>query len=294
MANSTVSGIIGQAEGLLKLEGDDLGLSALGSTLGISFVNKLNIDFFDEFHNVGASLPSYMKGEKGFDAVDSTKLNGAVAAGANSITVDDSSDFESANGAGVIRVSTAYDVFDYTTNDGATVFTGVTNVDFAHADDTTVSRLYRLPDNFDIPRTGRRKGHGVTVNDVPYFQTAENPLYNEFAIYDNGTYKFLWLPKGVTSGNIMVVYDKKPTTLDSDDDTVDVPVEHEDYLVYGLVAKWKRTIKQNANIDFEMAMQQRVLQRAFSKKSVGKIVRAANAFFNRKRGVPMHNVFTDE
>lgn len=280
---STVGELIDQAEALLKVNQDNIGLIGIESDMSIKFVNKLNAEFFEEFYERSLVAPDYMKKEKGYEAVSHTLSSGAVSAGDTSFAVDDSSSgFESSNGAGVFWDQNTFDIFDYTTN-SANTFSTVTGIDFDHADDSRVAPLYKLPTDFGRMRQGMRRRGGVTVNGIPYDEVPENPQTHEFSVYDNGTSKFLWLPEAVTSGDVMVIYDKSPTTLDSTDDSVDIPLVHEDYIVYGLIAKWKRIMERGADVSYEENEQERVVNKAIKKRGAGKRIRAGSAFFNRAR-----------
>ena len=72
---------------------------------------------------------------------------------------------------------------------------------------------------------------GVSVDGNPYFFTSGTPIGFKYAIYDNGTTKYLHFPQGLT-GKVFVRFNGVPTVIDAESDTIDVPTKDEDYVVW--------------------------------------------------------------
>lgn len=276
----TVEQIIGYAQDILKIDNDVISIPGLAETRAITWVDDLNEKFFDEFYAVGMVAPDYMRREKGYDLVTNTDLDGAIVAGTSTISLTDASNFDT-SGAGVIWGTNSWDIFTYT-GKSSNDLTGVSGVDFAHADETRVEKLYALPSDFGRLRPGRDRGHGVIISNVPYYEVPENPTVREFSIYDDGSSKYLWLPSGVTSGDAMVLYDKVSTTLDELSDTVDVPSPYHWYIVWGLVALFRQVQEEDYVPQKEENEMQKVLRKAFMKRNSGKRIKAGSSYFKRR------------
>lgn len=273
------------ADDLLRQDGNSSGVPGLESTRAITLIDALHRKFFDEFTDAGMNFPSYMKKGHGDTMVTYTALAGDVTSGATTITIDSSSAL-STSGAGVIYRNNQYDIFTHSGNSAGTV-SGVSGIDFDHDEDEIVSKLYPLPSDFGrmrIEGAGDRRHEGVRVNGLGYSQVSDMPGYRQFSLWQNpsdGAW-YLWLPY-VTSGEILVSYDKKPTSLTVTTSVIDIPSQYADhmYLVWGLVALFKQTLDDDYVATKERQEQLKYISSALKRESVGKRVSASNTYFSR-------------
>jgi len=230
-SNPTVDTIIGLCRDLVRAESDS-DVPAIGDAFLIKGISDANLEWIRSFRKGGGNTPIVLTRDTGGTLVSDTAVNDAtdVAITDTSVIVDDSSDFES-SGAFAFWDDNMPDVSFYTTNDLATTFSGVTQIGFAHEDDDAVQALYALPSDFANFRNSEEYGDGIRLNGSPlrYMESPPNPGY--FSLVDNGTTKFLWFFRGA-SGDYSVQYDRTATTLDSTDDTVDVPTEYQFFLAW--------------------------------------------------------------
>ena len=226
------STILDRAENTLIFERSTIGISGLESSNLLTVLNTAVKDYFMSFEKSGEP-PSTIAKETGFALVADTALAADTAKGATSYTVDDSSDLGS-SGALAIWDNDRPDYTEFTGNDLSTAITGATGLDFPHEEDDTVSLLYALPTGYDSMRSTIGFEDGVSVDGNPYFFTTGNPTRNNYAIYDNGTTKYLHFPQGVT-GDVFVKYNGLPTVVDAETDTVDIPTKDEDYAMWRVV-----------------------------------------------------------
>lgn len=232
MANPTASSIIDLARNLLR-EDSGSDVPVIGDTFLLTAISDGNLKWARRFRSGGVA-PIVFQRETGFDLVADTQLNepGGITTSDNEIIVDNSDNFDTTNGAFVIWDDNLPDLISYTTNTVATeTFTGVTNIGFAHEDNDVVQKLYKLPTNFGQFREAPGYGDGVRLNGSGLRFTGGPPDPGFFSMYDDGTNKFLWLPRGA-SNSASIWYDKNSTTIDSTDDTVDLPEEAQMFLVW--------------------------------------------------------------
>jgi len=216
-------------ERTLSFDRTTIGIAGLESTQLLTVLNSAVKEYFESFERSGEP-PTLLKKEVGYTLVTDTALDGALASGATSITVDDSSDF-GASGAIAIWDNDRPDYVEFGGNNLTTTLSTVTLVSFAHEDNDVVSLLYALPAAFDSFRSEEGFEDGVSVDGIPYFFTSGNPTGHKFAVYDNGTTKYLHFPQGVT-GDVFVRYNGLPTVVDGEGDTIDVPTKDEDFVVH--------------------------------------------------------------
>lgn len=228
---------------------------------------------------------SILRRETGYTLVDDTALNGAIASGATSIILDDSSDFGS-SGAVAIWDNDRPDYAEFGGNNLTTTLSAVTGVSFAHEDDDVVSLLYALPSNFDSFRSEEGYEDGVSVDGMPFFFTTGNPTGNKFAIYDNGTTKYLHFPSGMT-GDVFVRYNIVPTVISSESSTVDVPVEDEDF-VYWRVVQYAAPLLERPDM-YTIAKDEaaKILKSAHDRRNISKRPRLRPMV--RRVGVPAYH-----
>lgn len=272
------------ANNLLRQDGDATGVPGLESSATITWVNDLHKQFFDEYLKSYGNYPAYMKKEKGYTAASSTALAADVAAGATSLTVDSSSALDT-SGAAVIYKNSQYDIFTHTGNSGGTVSgipaSGTGTIDFSHEEDEEVSKLYALPSDFGRMRIEKERGEGVRVNGSPFFQTPDMPSSGHYSLWQGESW-YLWMPRG-QSGDILVAYDKKPTTLSATTTEIDIPEQYPDhwYIVWGLVGIFKRVLDDEYVAQIERIEQDKVLNAAFARPNAGKKLSASNGYFRR-------------
>lgn len=235
----TATEIISDAWKVLKTEGDSASIPGLQSSMMLTVLDKANREYLRTFRRSGGD-PKALEAETGYDLITDTALAADVASGATSFTVDDSSDGESA-GAFVIWDDNTADFGTYTGN-AANALSGVSGIQFAHEEDDTVQFLYALPSDFGSLRKEGDNGDGVTINGLPYFYTEGEPQGFYFSIRGD----YLWFPRGV-SGSAFLKYNAEATTIDADDDSVQVPEDYDFFLVYRLVEHGRRVRGDNAD-----------------------------------------------
>lgn len=235
MANSSAGTILGHVWTILRTYGGGTDIPALQQEFLFTLLTQAVYEYERAFRRSGSEPIVFMK-QTGFTLVADTQINQAsVTTDDVSFVVDSSNDFELTDGAGVIWDESMSNVFNYTTNTIATeTFSGVTNISFDHDEDDIVQRLYKLPTNFKTFRPANEYGDGVQVSGVPYYFMEGPPNTGFFSLYDDGTNKFLWLPRGVT-GKAAVLYEKTSTVIDSTDDIIDVPPSHEFFLAWRMI-----------------------------------------------------------
>ncbi len=226
------STILDRAEATCDFDRTTIGIPGLESTNLLSILNSAVVEWFTSFEKSGEP-PSLVRKEVGYTLVTDTDLNGALASGATSIIVDSSASFGS-SGAVAIWDNERADYVEFGANNLTTTLTTVTGVSFAHEDEDTVSLLYALPSNFDGFRSEEGYEDGVSVDGVPYRFTTGDPIAFQFAIYDNGTTKYLHFPRG-RAGDVFVRYNATPTIVDGESDPVDIPVKFDDFALFRVV-----------------------------------------------------------
>lgn len=224
-----------RAQKTLDFSRDEIDIPGLESTQLLTVLNAGVKEYFASFEK-GGEPSSTLRLEYGYTLVSDTAVNNAsgVAIGATSIIVDDSSDF-GASGALAVWDNDRPDYVEFGANNLTTTFSTVTGVSFAHEDNDTVSLLYALPSGFSDFRSELGFEDGVSVDGIPFFFTSGDPTGNMFAIYDNGTTKYLHFPAGRT-GDVFVRYNGVPTVIDDESDTIPIPTKDEDFCVWRVVA----------------------------------------------------------
>lgn len=236
----------------------------------------------DAFQQGGEDQVSSQR-ETGFDLVSDTNLNGDITTASTSIIVDASDDFDTSDGAVIIWDDAIPDYINYTTNTIATeTLSGVTGIAFAHEDDDSVQKLYKLPTNFGSFRESANWGDGVLVNGDPYKSMNGPPSPGFFSMYDDGTNKFLVLPRGLT-GSASVLFNAAYATIDSTDDTVSVPDRWKFFLIWHCVSYCHvgreedygkmQFAAQKANEILQKALQNRNVNKKIHARSFGRLVR---------------------
>jgi hypothetical protein len=266
---STAATILDRAERTLDFERSSVGIPGLESTNLLTVVNAGVKEYFASFEKSGEPS-SILRKETGYTLVTDTAVNNAsgIASGATSIIGDSFASF-GASGAVAVWDNDRPDYIEFGANNLTTTLSTVTGVSFAHEDDDIISLLYALPSNFDGFRSEEGYEDGVSVDGRAFFFTTGNPSGNKFAIYDNGTTKYLHFPQGLT-GDVFVRYNSAPTVIDAEGDTIDIPVKDEDY------AMWKVVQYAAPKLDrqdmYQIATQEmlKILNSAHVRKNIGK------------------------
>ncbi len=234
MANSIANSILESAWALLRTNGSTTDIPALQEESMLKWLSKANMDWMTAFKRGGGSGPLGFLRETGFILAEDTAIDdvNGITSASNSITVDSQS-FPDEAGAAIVWDEDLFDIFYYTSQT-PTLFSGVTELAFDHDDDDVVQALYKLPATFKEFRAADGYGDGVKIGRFPYFYMEGPPTTGYFSKYDDGTDNYLWLPQGLT-GKASVLFNKKSATIDTIDDTVDVPVEHEFFLVWRVI-----------------------------------------------------------
>lgn len=241
---ATGATILGYAQDTLGFDRTSVGVPGLEPTQLLAHANQAVLEYFDAFRKNGQP-PSRVSKETGYALVADQNLAADVASGATSFTIDDSSSY-GASGAIAIWDDNRPDYTEFTGNDLSTAISGVTGVDFAHETDDNTQLLYALPSNFVDFRQQEGNPAGVTVDGHPYTFTSSAPYGSRFAIYDNGTTKYLNFPEGLT-GDVFVKYNADPTTVDEESDSVDVPTRDEWFVVYRICQKVAPLLDKDPN-----------------------------------------------
>lgn len=264
------SALLDRAQNTLDFDRSTIGIPGLESTNLLSVLNAGVKEYFSTFELSGEPN-SILKRETGYTLVTDTALNGALASGATSIVGDSFASFGS-TGAIAIWDNDRPDYAEFGANNLTTTLSTVTLVSFAHEDNDIVSLLYALPSNFDSFRSEEGYEDGVSVDGVPYFFTSGDPIANKFAIYDNGTTKYLHFPQGLT-GDVFVRYNIVPTVIDAETDTVDIPTKDEDYAVWYVVKYAAPKLERNEQYTIAENEMMKILRSAHIRKNVGKRMR---------------------
>ena len=239
----------------------------------LTAISDGNMKWAEAFQGSGVA-PIVFQRETGFDLTADTALNGDITTASTSVIVDSSDDYDLTDGALVLWDDNMPDIVYYTTNTvGTETFSGVTNIGFAHEDGDTVSKLYKLPTNFGKFREGPLYGDGVRLNGFPLHYVGGPPPPGYFSTVTDGTNTFLWLPKGVT-GSASIFYDKASSTIDTTDDTVDVPPIHQFFLVWHALSFVYMGREDDANkMLFAQQESEKILNRALRNRNTGKKIR---------------------
>lgn len=263
------STILDRAEQTLSFDRTSVGIPGLESTNLLTVVNAAVKEYFSSFEKSGEPS-SILRRETGYTLVTDTAVNNAsgVASGATSIIGDDFSEF-GASGAIALWDNDRPDYIEFGANNLTTTLSTVTGVSFAHEDNDIISLLYALPSNFDGFRSEEGYEDGVSVDGHTFFFTSGSPVGNKFAIYDNGTTKYLHFPQGMT-GDVFVRYNIVPTVVDGEGDTVDIPTKDEDYAVWAVVKYVAPMLERQDMYQIASAEMLKVLNSAHIRKNIGK------------------------
>jgi hypothetical protein len=255
-----------RAERICIFDRSTVGVPGLESTQLLSVLNEAVKEYFASFEKAGEP-PTLLKKEYGYTLIEDTALDGDLASGAVSTVCEDTSELGS-SGAIAIWDNNRPDYVEFSANNLTTTLT-TTQVSFAHEDGDIVSLLYALPATFDSFRSEEGFEDGVSVDGDPYFFTSGNPEGWKFALYDNGTTKYLHFPQGLT-GDVFVRYNGIPTVVDGESDTIDIPTKDEAYGVWKVV-EYAAPILEKADLyQIARANALRILGDAHIRRNIGK------------------------
>jgi len=274
MAQTSAGTIIERAWKKLRKSGSSTDVPAVQEAEMLATLNDIVNEWRRAFKLSGEPTAAVKK-ETAFDLKSQTLVNDSdgIATSDTTITVDSASDFDS-SGAAVIYDDGMPDVIEYT-GKTATTLTGASGIDWSHDDNDPVLKLYALPSNFHSLRATPDCREGVQVNNTPYVQVPEDPKAGQFAIYDNGTSKYLWLPRGL-SGTARVNYNKTTTTIDGTEDLVEWDGEYDEFGIWRLVelAGVGDDVDLNAaKVAYAKARADKTLADALSLKGLNKLPR---------------------
>lgn len=263
------STILDRCERTLDFDRTSVGIPGLESANLLTVVNASVKEYFASFEKSGEPS-SILRRETGYTLVADTAVNNAsgVASGATSVIGDSFASFGS-SGAIAIWDNDRPDYAEFGANNLTTTLSTVTGVSFAHEDNDVISLLYALPSNFDSFRSEESYEDGVSVDGRPFFFTSGNPVGNKFAIYDNGTTKYLHFPQGLT-GDVFVRYNIVPTVVDAESDTVDIPTKDEDFAYWKVVEYAAPKLERGDMFQIAQKNAFDILHSAHVRKNIGK------------------------
>lgn len=268
---ATAQTILDLAWNQLRVSGSDTDVPGLQETTMLAWLNHCNAEWKRTFRRGAGEPPRLFAKETAVDIKAATTLDEDVATSDVSFDLASASDFDS-SGAFVVYDDGMPDIIEYTGKSSNTI-SGATGIDWGHEDGDRVIKLYALPSNFHSIRSTPECRDGVQVNNTPYFFVPDDPKGAQYAIYDNGTTKYLWLPQGL-SGSARIFYNKSSTTIDETSDSVDVPAEYEWFLVCRLVAHGYRARGDQPGLDVPFdQMADKILREAQAEKNTAKIAR---------------------
>lgn len=281
MRFSTASEIIAFACDIVGVQTSTIGVPGAEIPRLLKVLDGFNSDFIRSSYSKGSGVWSWMRKEIGYDIVPDTVTNqgliteGMLIGGIFPLTYSSSvasigSDTDQLtltsvsgwgeSGAGVLwytgtSTSTYYtnwqgatpDRFTYTGINGSSL-TGVTGISFNYTANISCQYLYKLPSDFGRLSVIPGRNAGVTISGILYPYDASIPYSNTCSLIEEDGSSYIWLPRNMT-GRLYVQYDKAPTQITSETQSVDVPSEYEDYLIYKLAEHLYRTLRMG--FDFE-------------------------------------------
>ena len=256
-----------RVQGTLDFDRSAIGVAGLESTNLLAVLNSAVKEYFASFEKSGEPQSTVEK-EVGYTLVADTTLDGAVVEDAATVTLTDSSSF-GASGAIAIWDNDRPDYVKFGANDLSTILSTVTGIDFGHEDNDTVSLLYALPSDYDSMRSEQGYEDGVSVDGSPFFFTSGDPEGSKYAIYDDGTTKYLHFPRGRT-GDVFVRYNAAPTTIDEETDTIPLPAKDEDYCVWKVTEYCALKLEQADIYNQAKTEAFNILHSAHARRNIGK------------------------
>lgn len=273
---STASQIITDVEGIAKIMTSSIGLAGLESTMLLRIIDKANREYYNKFQIGGGEPKSDRTAETGGTIYAGTTLNGALTTASTSIILDSVTGYAT-SGAGAVWDDSEPDFVEYTGISTLTL-TGVTGIGYSHDDEDAFSVLYALPSNFESFRSTQDSPDGVKVDGIPYTFVTGIPEGDHFSIYDNGTTKYMFFPKGLT-GKYSIKYNKGATSITATTTTIDVPVEDEDFVIYRVVEHVYRVLNVDPNKVMEAKqLANKCILDALKRRNVGKRLKTGRSW----------------
>jgi hypothetical protein len=167
-------------------------------------------DLYEEVFNQPNKQVKVRKSDHNFAVVPDTTLNGAIVAGALTMTFDDASDLPT---AGTVLIDNEF--IPYTNKVGNTVTTAASAVSVGHEDGATVRPCYALPATID-----KEKGQHLNVNGLPYDIVSVEDILDTFSAHTrqyaifNG---YMVLPEN--SSDLIAMFTYTPALTRMDDPT---------------------------------------------------------------------------
>lgn len=199
---------------LQQLHEPSTGSEAVPTDLVEDTINEVYAEVFND----GRIKQSSRENSITFGLADDTTLNGALSAGASSITLNDSSTWQS---SGAVLLQS--DIAAYTTN-AANVLGTVTGVDIAHQDGEIARQLYLLStiaSDIDAEQIQYIDINGIPQAYMGYENLINNINYvpNSYSVF-KGYLMFSRTSVGAsgTQGKVMMIYSQKVTPLSADAD----------------------------------------------------------------------------
>lgn len=286
MANSAASQIIGYIENITKIDSSSIGIGGLEPTMLLNVIDKANREYYNKFILGGGEPKLDRTAETGGTIYADTTLDGALTTASTSIILDSVTGYAT-SGAGVVWDNDSPDFVEYTAISTLTL-TGVTGIDYAHEDADAFSVLYALPSNFESFRSSHDSLDGVEVDGVPYRYTSGIPHGAQFSLYDNGTTKYIFFPRGLT-GEWFARYNKGATAITTTASVIDVPIADEDFVVYRGVEHVYRVLNVDQNKVIEAnQMANKIILDSLKRRNIGKRLKSGRPFMvgGFRRGAP--------
>lgn len=266
---ATADNIITQVRSLLREEsGSDV------PVIQDSFLYEAIMDgqnkWSDAFQQSGEDQITSQR-ETGFDLAADTALAEALTTSTTDFDVDSGTNLDS-SGVLIVWDDNMPDFITYT-GKATNNLTGVTGIGFAHEDGDAVQKLCALPSNFGSFRESPAYGDGVQVNGIPYKFMNGLPPPGYFSLYDDGTNKYLVLPRGLT-GSASVLFNAAYNTIDDANDVVGVPERHKFFLIWHVVSMcYVGREDDYGKMQAAQAKSEEVLGRALRNRNTGKKIR---------------------
>lgn len=282
----------------LRTDADQTDLPGLAQSVMLKVLDLADREYNATFRRHATEQTFKRKGEYGIDLVSNTTLDEDTTTSTTDFDVDDGTKLSTTAGAGAIYDSEVPDIFEHTAPSGNNI-PGVTGLNWAHEDGDTVIQLYPLPSTFHSFRSEERSPDGVILDNALALEFTSSPPENqEFSVYDNGTTKFMWLPRFMT-GTVRITYNKEIDTIDDVGDTIDVfDEEHIWFHVWKLVAHGKRArgdnIQQMQTTSGKMMDEydykaNQILMKAHRERNIGRHVRTRPI-----RSFQIHDLYSDK
>ena len=278
---STASALLTLAESKASIDSSSIGIAGLETTHLLTVIDKANREYYTKFLHGGGEAP--VGSESGGDLAADTTLNGAITSASVSIILDSVTDYPS-SGSGAVW-TTEPDFIAYTGISTLTL-TGVTGINYDHADAAQFSILYALPADFESFRSAQDSPDGVKVNGIPYRFTTGVPVGNQFARHGD----YLLFSRG-TTGHYSLTYNAGVTAITSTRTAVQVPLIDEDFIVFRLVEHMTDILYGMGSTQSQVARQRAnaVMLSALKRRNVGKRLRHGRQWGRTYRnGVPLH------